>query len=107
MQKEIVVNSTPNEIRIGIVEDNELVELLTEGADSTRMVGNLYKGRITAVRPGLQAAFVDIGSDKAGFLHVSDLLHEDPEEEDSRRGARRGRGREGMRPIERMVREGG
>ena len=106
MQKEIVVNSTPNEIRIGIVEDHELVELLTESADSTRMVGNLYKGRITAVRPGLQAAFVDIGFDKAGFLHVSDLLHEDPEEDDSRRTARRGRGREGMRPIERMVKEG-
>jgi len=107
MLKEIVVNSTPNEIRIGIVEDRELVELLSESADATRMVGNLYKGKVTAVRPGLQAAFVDIGFDKAGFLHVSDLVHEEPDDDDDHRGGRRrSRGREGMRPIERMLREG-
>ncbi|HKI84393.1 MAG TPA: Rne/Rng family ribonuclease, partial [Candidatus Krumholzibacteria bacterium] len=107
MLKEIVVNSTPNEIRIGIVEDRELVELLSESADATRMVGNLYKGKVTAVRPGLQAAFVDIGFDKAGFLHVSDLIHEEPDDDDDHHGGRRrSRGREGMRPIERMLREG-
>ncbi len=108
MKKEIVVNSTPNEIRIGIVEDGELVELLGDSADSTRMVGNVYLGKVTAVRPGLQAAFVDIGYEKAGFLHVSDLVHEEPEETKSDNGGerRRGRGREGMRPIERMIREG-
>jgi ribonuclease G len=107
MLKEIVVNSTPNEIRIGIVEDRELVELLSESADATRMVGNLYKGKVTAVRPGLQAAFVDIGFDKAGFLHVSDLVHEEPDDDDDDRSSRRrGRSREGMRPIERMLREG-
>ncbi len=108
MKKEIVVNSTPNEIRIGIVEDGELVELLGDSADSTRMVGNVYLGKVTAVRPGLQAAFVDIGYEKAGFLHVSDLVHEEPEETKSDNGGerRRGRSREGMRPIERMIREG-
>ncbi len=74
MQKEIIVNSTPYEVRIAILEDKELVELLIERAENKRMVGDIYKGVVTAVLPGIQAAFVDIGSEKAAFLHVSDLL---------------------------------
>jgi len=82
MKKEIIINSTPHEIRIAIREDEELVELLLERADARRIVGNIYKGVVSSVRPGLQAAFVDVGLEKAGFLHASDLVHEDPEDDD-------------------------
>ena len=78
MRKDIIINANPHEIRIGIREDGELVELLIERADSKRIVGNLYRGVVTSVKPGLQAAFVDIGLERAGFLHASDLVHEDP-----------------------------
>ncbi len=91
MKKEIVINSSPHEIRIAMLEDGELVELIVEGADAKRIVGNVYKGKVTSVKPGLQAAFVDIGMERAGFLHASDLDHDDTDEEDSGggRGGRR------------------
>ena len=76
MRKDIIINSAPHEIRIAILEDGELVELLIERADARRIVGNIYKGKVTSVKPGLQAAFIDIGLEKAGFLHASDLEHD-------------------------------
>lgn len=75
MKKEIVINSAPHEIRIAILEDGDLVEQLIERAESRRIVGNIYKGRVTSVKPGLQAAFVEVGLERAGFLHASDLFH--------------------------------
>ena len=96
MRKDIIINSDPHEIRIGILEDGDLVELLIERADSKRIVGNVYIGKVTSVKPGLQAAFVDIGLERAGFLHASDLVHEDPDEGDDVDAPgppRRGRGR--------------
>lgn len=69
---QIYVNVTDYETRIAVVEDEKLVELITERPESERIVGDIYKGRVTAVLPGIQAAFVDIGLDKAGFLHYSD-----------------------------------
>ena len=91
MKKEIVINSSPHEIRIAMLEDGELVELLVEGADAKRIVGNVYKGKVSSVKPGLQAAFVEIGLERAGFLHASDLDHDDSGEEESSgdRGGRR------------------
>ncbi|MBU8921504.1 MAG: Rne/Rng family ribonuclease [Bacteroidales bacterium] len=73
MKKEIVINFTQREIRIAILEDNELVEFLIEREESRRTVGGIYSGRINAVIPGIQAAFVDIGQERAAFLHVSDV----------------------------------
>jgi len=96
MRKEIIINSNPHEIRIGILEDGDLVELLIERADSKRIVGNLYRGVVSSVKPGLQAAFVDIGLERAGFLHASDLVHEDPDSAEAVDGpgpASRGRSR--------------
>lgn len=94
MRKEIIINSNPHEIRIAILEDGDLVEVLIERADSRRIVGNLYRGVVTSVKPGLQAAFVDIGMERAGFLHASDLVHEDPSSAEEVDGpAPRGRGR--------------
>ncbi|MCK4349544.1 MAG: ribonuclease E/G, partial [Candidatus Krumholzibacteria bacterium] len=73
MKKEILINYTPREVRIAILEDKELVEFLIEREDSRRSVGDVYLGQIAAVIPGIQAAFVDIGQEKAAFLHVSDV----------------------------------
>ncbi len=73
MYKEIVINDTPGETRIAILEDHQLVELLVERGEGGRMVGDIYKGVVGAVLPGMQAAFVDIGSEKSAFLHVSDM----------------------------------
>lgn len=71
--KDIFVNVTEYETRIAIKEDGKLVELLVERPEKERLVGDIYKGRVTAVLPGIQAAFVDIGLEKAGFLHFSDM----------------------------------
>jgi len=73
VKKEIIVNSTEHETRVALLEDGHLVELLVKGADEKRIVGNIYKGRIKTVLPGMQAAFVDIGMEKAAFLHSSDI----------------------------------
>ncbi len=73
MKKEIIVNSTEHESRVALMEDGKLVELLVKGSEELRIVGNIYKGRIKTVLPGMQAAFVDIGMEKAAFLHSSDI----------------------------------
>src|SRR4029077_6367802 len=80
MKREILINAAPRETRIAILEDGKLVELLADRPDNRRMVGDIYLGRVDAVLPGIQAAFVDIGQEKSAFLHASDLL--EPEEDD-------------------------
>lgn len=72
ISSQIYVNVTDYETRIAVLEDGKLVELITERPESERIVGDIYKGKVTAVLPGIQAAFVDIGLEKAGFLHFSD-----------------------------------
>jgi ribonuclease G len=69
----IIINADSYETRIAILEDDELAELLVERADQRRHVGDIYKARVNAVLPGMQAAFVDMGLPKTGFLHASDL----------------------------------
>jgi len=73
MATELIVNSSLPETRIALVEDGEIQELLIERASGRGIVGNIYKGRVTRVLPGMQAAFVDIGLDKAAFLYVDDV----------------------------------
>jgi ribonuclease G len=73
VKKEIVINVEPGETRIGIKEDGDLVEFMVERSGERLSVGDLYKARVTAVLPGMQAAFLDIGSEKSAFLHVSDM----------------------------------
>jgi len=75
--KELVINASPLETRIAIVEDGHLTELHIEREENRSMVGNIYKGRVDSVVPGIQAAFVDIGFEKNGFLYVTDIA--DPE----------------------------
>src|SRR5580765_2672500 len=73
VKQTIVINADSYETRIAILEDGELVELLVERAEQRRHVGDIYKGRVNAVLPGMQAAFVDMGLPKTGFLQASDL----------------------------------
>jgi len=80
-KRQIIVNDSVRETRVAILEEGRLVELIHAGAGETRLKGNIYWGVVEAVVPGLQAAFVDIGHEKAGFLHASDLLTE-PDEDD-------------------------
>jgi ribonuclease G len=77
MKREILMSTTSEETRVAILEDDLLVELLVERPDSSRIVGDIYLGKVEAVLPGIQAAFVDIGTEKAAFLHVSDVARED------------------------------
>jgi ribonuclease G len=81
MKREILINATARETRVAILEDEQLVELLVDRPDARRMVGDIYLGRVEAVLPGIQAAFVDIGTEKSAFLHASDLVYDEDDEE--------------------------
>ena len=81
MKREILINGSQRETRVAIIEDDRLVELLLDRPDHRRMVGDIYLGRVEAVLPGIQAAFVDIGQEKSAFLHASDLLEPEEDEE--------------------------
>ncbi len=74
MKKEIVVNAGFGETRAAIREDGRLVELFLERESHQLVVGNIYKGRVENVLPGMQAAFVNIGLDRNAFLYVDDAL---------------------------------
>jgi ribonuclease G len=73
MKQDIFINCTPQESRIAIVEDGSLADFLVERGQERGVAGNIYKGKVARVLPGMQAAFVDIGLDKAAFIHVSDF----------------------------------
>src|ERR1700727_1375121 len=74
MKKEMLINVLqPEECRIAIVEDGVLEELYVERASQESYVGNIYKGRIVNIEPSIQAAFVDFGIGRNGFLHISDV----------------------------------
>src|SRR6478609_9620213 len=80
MKREILINAGARETRVAILEDEKLVELLVDRPDNRRMVGDIYLGRVEAVLPGIQAAFVDTGTEKSAFLHASDLVRESAED---------------------------
>jgi len=73
MAKELIINATLPEVRIALMDDGQIQELLIERDSEKGIVGNIYKGRVTRVLPGMQAAFVDVGLDKAAFLYVDDI----------------------------------
>jgi ribonuclease G len=83
LKREILINGSQRETRVAILEDDKLVELLVDRPDHRRTVGDIYLGRVEAVLPGIQAAFVDIGLEKSAFLHASDLLEPEEDEEPS------------------------
>ena len=101
MFREIVINADPTESRIAVLEDALLVEFLAERVDERRRVGDIYKGVVSKVLPGMQAAFVEIGLPKAAFLHASDMLSAmlDIESFDLDEGSRRGSGRASIQEM--------
>ncbi|MFH2059906.1 MAG: Rne/Rng family ribonuclease [Pseudomonadota bacterium] len=74
MLKELVVNVAPHETRVALLENGTIVEVFIEREDETSIAGNIYKGRVQRVLPGMQAAFVDIGFEQAAFIYVDDVL---------------------------------
>jgi len=83
MSEEILINVTPPETRVAVIENGVLQEVVIERSRERGLVGNIYKGEVCRVLPGMQAAFVDIGLPKAAFLHLSDLCARDLEKKGS------------------------
>ena len=121
LKRDILINASPRETRVAILEDEQLVELLTDRPDARRSVGDVFLGRVDAVHPGIQAAFVNIGTEKSAFLHASDLVAPDesaeadddaadelPDEEGDKPSARRGARRKSVDipPIQNGVKKG-
>jgi len=105
MKREILISAAPQETRVAILEDDVLVELMVDRPDAERLVGDIYLGQVQAVLPGIQAAFVDIGTEKAAFLHVSDVARDaaDADDENGEGGdARAGR----FPPIQDLIQKG-
>jgi ribonuclease G len=92
MSEDILVNVTPQETRVAIMQQAVVQELHVERSSALGLVGNVYMGRVARVLPGMQSAFIDIGCERAAFLHVADIWE--------------ARNHEGIRPIERMLSEG-
>jgi ribonuclease G len=74
MNKEMVISSTNHETRVAILEDDQVVEVFIEREHSRGVVGNIYKGRVSKVLPGMQSAFVDLGLERDAFLYVTDVI---------------------------------
>ncbi len=122
MNKEMIITSTGHETRVAILEDDEVTEVFIERERARGTVGNIYKGRVSRVLPGMQSAFVDIGLERDAFLYVSDVLEsledEETDEEDAGpeaargegsgagRGDRRGRDRGPQPSITSLLKEG-
>src|SRR3712207_5308761 len=102
MNKEMIISSNGHETRVAILEDDLVAEIFVERERNRGVVGNVYKGRVSKVLPGMQSAFVDIGLERDGFLYVSDvispadLFDDDEEDEDggdkNKRSGAAGRG---------------
>ena len=98
MNKEMIISSNGHETRVAILEDDQLAELFVEREQNRGVVGNVYKGRVSKVLPGMQSSFVDIGLERDGFLYVSDVianLDEYDKDDDEDEGAKGAKGAEG------------
>ena len=81
MQDDILINWSPQETRVAIVENGVLQELHVERTLERGLVGNVYLGKVARVLPGMQSAFIDIGLERAAFLHVADVWQRQPDGE--------------------------
>src|SRR5213076_2643746 len=79
--QDILINWSPQETRVAIVENGAVQELHIERTLERGLVGNVYLGKVARVLPGMQSAFIDIGLERAAFLHVADVWHRQPEGE--------------------------
>ena len=76
MSKELVISANRHEIKVAILEDDQLVEVFFQRANEYSLAGSIHKGRVTRVLPGMQSAFVDLGLERDTFLYVSDFSEE-------------------------------
>lgn len=113
MSNVIVINASTPESRVAVLEDGGIKDFLLERRSSRGVVGNIYKGRVLRVLPGMQAAFVDIGLEKAAFLYVTDVYNDHsaldaPEDDDDDNGKSSGgrRRKKDAPPIEKQLKEG-
>jgi len=83
MSEEILINVTPRETRVALVENGVLQEIFIERAAKRGLVGNIYRGKVCRVLPGMQAAFVDVGLERAAFLHASDVVSREGGQDDN------------------------
>ena len=109
--REYVINVNPMETRIALVEDKRLAELTIEREEERSVVGNIYKGRVDGIVPGIQAAFIDIGLERNGFLYVGDIAGlegtGDFDFEDTGGRKKKGSSRKGKQPpIESILKKG-
>ena len=82
MSEEILVNVTPPDTRVAVIENGIVQEIIIERTERRGLVGNIYKGKVCRVLPGMQAAFVDIGLERAAFLHASDIRKHNGDDDD-------------------------
>ena len=73
MDCELLINSTPGELRVALLEENVVQEIHIERENESSIVGNIYLGKVVRIMPGLQAAFIDFGASRTGLLHVDDI----------------------------------
>jgi ribonuclease G len=111
MNKEMIISSNDHETRVAILEDDLVSEIFVERERQRGVVGNIYKGRVSKVLPGMQSAFVDIGLERDGFLYVSDVVNEefeklDPDEDGEERKDEAAKGAPEEPKIEDLIREG-
>jgi len=108
MQNEILINATPGETRVAILEKKQFVELHIERDKSKSVVGSVVKGRVLRVLPGMQASFVDIGLEKAAFLYAGDYVEDIEDLDEGENGGGRGRRRRSRNVpnIESLLAEG-
>ncbi|MBM3396008.1 MAG: S1 RNA-binding domain-containing protein, partial [Betaproteobacteria bacterium] len=92
MADEILINVTPQETRVAVIQQGVVQELHVERSSSRGLVGNVYLGTVSRVLPGMQSAFIDIGLDRTAFLHVADIWEH--------------RQSETPQPIERILNDG-
>src|SRR5215203_1145875 len=97
MQKEMIVSSNGHETIVAILEDDLVAEIFVERERQRGVVGNVYKGRVSKVLPGMQSSFIDLGLERDGFLYVADVLEAadqlaqlESDEDDEERGAEAG-----------------
>ena len=101
MSEEILINVTPQETRVAVVENGVLQEVFIERARKKGIVGNIYKGKVCRVLPGMQAAFVEVGLQRAAFLHASDIWLSGREFDENN-----GLEKNDVPPINELVRDG-
>jgi len=102
MQQDVLINWSPQETRVAVVENGAVQELHVERSLERGLVGNVYLGKVARVLPGMQSAFIDIGLERAAFLHVADVWHRQPDGEPPQVA----RSAQSQIPIERQVFEG-